>query len=116
MNVWLNDRFGFGKVNMKEPILMATEPKHFSGLGHRWRIFTVLDRLKLLTSPSGAVSQALTYAIQSPAPPFPVMILANILAGFGMALQVRYPVYIEPNVFLIFCMTRMRKPMALLVV
>jgi hypothetical protein len=47
-----------------------------------------LDLTSPLMSLLGAVCQLLTYAIQSPAPPFPVMILANLLAGFGMALQV----------------------------
>jgi hypothetical protein len=49
----------------------------------------IIDPVHLLIGAAGAVSQALTYAIQSPAPPFPVMIMANVLAGFGMALQVR---------------------------
>ncbi|KAJ8453989.1 hypothetical protein ONZ45_g19482 [Pleurotus djamor] len=51
-NVWLNDRFGFGKV-------------------------IVL----------GAVCQLCTYVIQAPRPPFPLMVLANGLAGFGLSLQ-----------------------------
>ncbi|KIM86804.1 hypothetical protein PILCRDRAFT_64900 [Piloderma croceum F 1598] len=57
MSVWLNDRFGFGKV------------------------------IECFLHLIWAICQAITYAIQSPAPPFPVMILANLLAGFGMALQ-----------------------------
>ncbi|KAF7978928.1 hypothetical protein HWV62_44131, partial [Athelia sp. TMB] len=35
----------------------------------------------------GAACQVITYAIQSPAPPFPVMVLANAIGGFGIALQ-----------------------------
>jgi hypothetical protein len=52
--------------------------------------------MKLLTSSLGAICQSLTYVIQSPAPPFPIMILANVLAGFGMALQVRSPYRARP--------------------
>ncbi|KAF7983466.1 hypothetical protein HWV62_21756 [Athelia sp. TMB] len=52
MNIWLNDRIGFGKV-------------------------LVL----------GAAFQMVTYAIQSPGPPFPALVVANSLGGFGIALQ-----------------------------
>lgn len=52
MNVWLLDRFGFGKV-------------------------VVL----------GAVSQIIAYAIQCPAPPFPVFVLSYFFSGFGISLQ-----------------------------
>ncbi|KAF8911268.1 MFS general substrate transporter [Mucidula mucida] len=52
LNVWLNDKFGFGK-----------------------------------TVVIGSLFQVAAYAIESPAPPFPVMVLAYFLAGFGMSLQ-----------------------------
>lgn len=52
MNIWLNDRIGFGRVMVL-----------------------------------GAACQMVTYAIQSPGPPFPVLVLANSLGGFGIALQ-----------------------------
>ncbi|KAF7426170.1 hypothetical protein PC9H_008537 [Pleurotus ostreatus] len=55
-NVWLDDRFGFGKV-------------------------------PLLTTWVGAVCQLATYVIQAPRPPFPIMVLANFFAGFGLSLQ-----------------------------
>lgn len=37
----------------------------------------------------GPVCQAIAYGIQAPAPPFPLFVLAPILNGFGMAIQVR---------------------------
>jgi len=36
----------------------------------------------------GPVCQAIAYGIQAPAPPFPLFVLAPILNGFGMAIQV----------------------------
>ena len=36
----------------------------------------------------GPICQAIAYTIQAPAPPFPVFVLAPILNGFGMAIQV----------------------------
>ncbi len=36
----------------------------------------------------GSLSQVISYAMESPRPPFPVMVLAYALAGFGIALQV----------------------------
>ncbi|KAI0052084.1 MFS general substrate transporter [Auriscalpium vulgare] len=36
---------------------------------------------------SGAVCQMVTYAVQAPAGPFPLMVASYALAGFGMALQ-----------------------------
>ncbi|KAF9013472.1 major facilitator superfamily domain-containing protein [Cyathus striatus] len=52
INVWMDQRFGFGKV-----ILL------------------------------GAISQLAAYAILAPAPPFPVMVFAYGINGFGMSLQ-----------------------------
>ena len=37
----------------------------------------------------GPICQAIAYGIQAPAPPFPLFVLAPILNGFGMAIQVR---------------------------
>lgn len=37
----------------------------------------------------GSLCQLVCYSILSPAPPFPVMVLAFCIVGFGMALQVR---------------------------
>ncbi|KIK56703.1 hypothetical protein GYMLUDRAFT_99125 [Collybiopsis luxurians FD-317 M1] len=51
-NVWLNERFGFGKVMVL-----------------------------------GSLFQLATYVIQSPAPPFPALVLSFFLAGLGMSLQ-----------------------------
>lgn len=36
----------------------------------------------------GPICQAIAYSIQAPAPPFPLFVLAPILNGFGMAIQV----------------------------
>ena len=36
----------------------------------------------------GSLFQVAAYAIDSPAPPFPVMVFAYFLAGLGIALQV----------------------------
>ncbi|TBU31097.1 MFS general substrate transporter [Dichomitus squalens] len=52
LNVYLTDRFGFGKV-------------------------LVL----------GAISQVISYAIEAPAPPFPVFIIGYLIQGFGISLQ-----------------------------
>ncbi|KAJ3755674.1 MFS general substrate transporter [Lentinula raphanica] len=52
INVWLNERFGFGKV-------------------------MILGSLFLLA----------TFVIQSPAPPFPALVISFLFAGFGMSLQ-----------------------------
>jgi len=51
-NVWLTDRFGFGKVMVL-----------------------------------GAISQCITYALQSPAPPFPLFVISYLFSGFGISLQ-----------------------------
>ena len=37
---------------------------------------------------SGAAFQVLGYAIQAPAPPFPVMCVGYVINGFGIAIQV----------------------------
>lgn len=47
----------------------------------------------------GALCQVVCYAIQSPAPPFPAMVLANAVGGFGIALQVRPSVHLPETVF-----------------
>ncbi|KAJ4473093.1 MFS general substrate transporter [Lentinula aciculospora] len=52
INIWLNERLGFGKVMVL-----------------------------------GSLFQLATYAIQSPAPPFPALVLSFFLAGLGMSLQ-----------------------------
>ena len=39
----------------------------------------------------GPICQAIAYSIQAPAPPFPLFVLAPILNGFGMAIQVWVP-------------------------
>ncbi|KAF8911258.1 MFS general substrate transporter [Mucidula mucida] len=52
VNVWLNDKLGFGK-----------------------------------TIVIGSLFPLVAYAIQSPAPPFPVMVFGYFLCGFGNALQ-----------------------------
>ncbi len=36
----------------------------------------------------GSLFQVVAYAMESPQPPFPVMVMAYALAGFGMSLQV----------------------------
>ncbi|KAI0819203.1 MFS general substrate transporter [Trametes gibbosa] len=51
-NVWLMDRFGFGKVMI-----------------------------------IGAVAQIIGYALEAPAPPFPVFVVGYFVNGFGIALQ-----------------------------
>ncbi|KAH9846506.1 MFS general substrate transporter [Lenzites betulinus] len=51
-NVWLTDRFGFGKVMI-----------------------------------IGAVAQIIGYALEAPAPPFPVFVAGYFVNGFGIALQ-----------------------------
>lgn len=45
-------------------------------------------RIALLTTVAGSIFQVIGYAIDSPAPPFPVFVLAFALNGFGVALQV----------------------------
>ncbi|KAJ3839168.1 major facilitator superfamily domain-containing protein [Lentinula raphanica] len=52
VNIWLNERLGFGKVMVL-----------------------------------GSLFQLATYAIQSPAPPFPALVFSFFLAGLGMSLQ-----------------------------
>ncbi|RDX49324.1 MFS general substrate transporter [Lentinus brumalis] len=52
LNVYLTDRFGFGKV-----------------------LFV------------GAVSQMIGYALEAPAPPFPIFVLGQFFMGLGIALQ-----------------------------
>ena len=37
----------------------------------------------------GAVSQVVSYALEAPAPPFPVFVLGYFVQGFGISLQVR---------------------------
>lgn len=46
--------------------------------------------MDLLTSPFalGSIAQCIGYALQAPAPPFPVIVLAYAINGFGIALQV----------------------------
>ena len=44
---------------------------------------------------SGSIIQIASYAIDSPAPPFPVLTLAFVLNGFGLALQVRTKPYMN---------------------
>lgn len=44
----------------------------------RWQTITV-----------GACVQAVAYAIQASAPPYPLFTMSYILSGFGLALQVR---------------------------
>lgn len=39
----------------------------------------------------GAVLQAVAYAVQSAAPPFPAFAAIYVLTGFGVSLQVRTP-------------------------
>ena len=62
LNVWLNDRFGFGKA-----ILL------------------------------GALCQLAGYIAIAPCPPFPVLVCANVVVGFGNAIQVRHK-YIRRNI------------------
>jgi len=46
---------------------------------------------------SGALGSVVAYALMAPAPPFPVLGLAYVINGFGLALQARscrqVPVY-----------------------
>lgn len=42
---------------------------------------------KLQLSYAGGLCQIIGYAIDSPAPPFPVLILGYVFNGFGIALQ-----------------------------
>lgn len=36
----------------------------------------------------GSVAQVIGYALEAPAPPFPVFVLGYAINGFGLALQV----------------------------
>ena len=38
---------------------------------------------------TGAIAQTIGYALEAPAPPFPVFVLGFAINGFGLALQVR---------------------------
>lgn len=40
----------------------------------------------------GAISQAIAYCLQAPAPPFPLFAIAPVFSGFGVALQVCMPI------------------------
>lgn len=42
---------------------------------------------------SGAVLQVIGYALEAPAPPFPVFVLGYMINGFGLALQVSTHAY-----------------------
>ena len=64
------------------PIKLALE-RYILTHGRKGNITYRLQTLVL-----GAVSQALAYAIQGPAPPFPLFALAYAFGGFGMSLQV----------------------------
>lgn len=68
MNIWFNDRLGFGKVVYLNVYL----PK-----------LTVSQTIVL-----GAVCQLLAYVFIIPDFPFPVFVSANFVAGFGLSLQV----------------------------
>ncbi|KAF8966620.1 MFS general substrate transporter [Flammula alnicola] len=59
LNVWLNDRYGFGKAAFGS-----------------YQIIVL-----------GAVCQLFAYAILISAPPFPLIICAYVIVGFGMSLQ-----------------------------
>ena len=41
---------------------------------------------------TGAVAQTIGYALEAPAPPFPVFVLGFAINGFGLALQVRFAI------------------------
>ncbi|KAI0631187.1 MFS general substrate transporter [Trametes polyzona] len=60
-NVWLTDRFGFGTVSVFA--LVFTD-----------------DTL-------GSLAQVAGYALEAPAPPFPVFVLGYAVNGFGLSLQ-----------------------------
>lgn len=44
-------------------------------------------RLVRLTTTQGSAAQVVAYAIDSPAPPFPVLVMAYAINGFGLGLQ-----------------------------
>jgi hypothetical protein len=71
INVPLTDRLGFGK--------MIT-------LGTTCFFFFILDRA--LNIATGSICQIIAYALQAPAPPFPVFVLSFVINGVGMAIQV----------------------------
>ncbi|KAL0576400.1 hypothetical protein V5O48_005589 [Marasmius crinis-equi] len=62
VNVYVNDRLGFGKVMVL-----------------------------------GAICQLIAYIIQSPGPPFPVMVVSYFFAGFGLSFQVEEALKLFPN-------------------
>ncbi|KAF7795676.1 hypothetical protein EIP86_006841 [Pleurotus ostreatoroseus] len=66
-NVHLTDRFGFGTVDMSALLT----PYAFA------------DRMLI----TGAIAQTIGYALEAPAPPFPVFVLGFAINGFGLALQ-----------------------------
>jgi fucose permease len=41
--------------------------------------------LQLITA--GSLAQVTAYAIQAPSPPFPVLLIAYVINGFGLLLQ-----------------------------
>ncbi|SJL13468.1 uncharacterized protein ARMOST_16912 [Armillaria ostoyae] len=68
-NVYLNERYGLGKVS--------------STLFRSSSLKADLEQIMFI----GSLFQVVSYAMESPHPPFPVMVLAYALAGFGGALQ-----------------------------
>lgn len=59
-----------------------------TGIGDRYATLSSNAHCALDILYTGSVAQTVAYALQSPAPPFPVFCLGYAINGFGIALQV----------------------------
>lgn len=79
MNVHLSDRFGFGKVMLGGSFYICS--------------FLVIRGTKAHASVyAGSLCQVVCYAMMIPEGPFAVRVVAYAIAGFGIALQVRFQI------------------------
>ncbi|KAJ6627841.1 major facilitator superfamily domain-containing protein [Mycena sp. CBHHK59/15] len=77
INVPLTDKLGFGKT---------TSHRFFKKDDHTGCVFPLASWPHVLTL-QGALCQIIAYAMQAPAPPFPVFVLSFVINGVGMAIQ-----------------------------
>jgi hypothetical protein len=68
LNVFLNDKLGFGKVRDCH--------------GHWTGILTAHQTIVL-----GSVAQMVAFGIQASAPPFPLFVIAYAISGFGASFE-----------------------------
>ena len=72
------------------PLCTLTTTDNIVGDGTRYVPWTrdMMTTVIYCVLASGSIAQCVGYALSAPAPPFPVLVLAFTLNGFGIALQV----------------------------